>query len=240
MNLSKLLVFALVCSFTCLTVAAQKISYSEPEREDSRRTEFEIIGRVGGNILVFKNNRSNNFISVYDNEMKLVERVPLDFTDERWINVDFIPYTDYCWMIYQYQRKGIVYCMGVKIDGKAKRLTDPLELDTTKIGWASSNKIYSTIFSDDKQKIMVFKINSRNPENFLFTTLLFDDQLQLQAKHRMNMAMEERNDYFTDFLLDNEGDLVFGKFIRKGEVIIYPTSGSLQKNPTERSLQILI
>ena len=105
-------------------------------------------------------------------EMKLVERVPLDFSDDRWINVDFIPYNDYCWMIYQFQRRGIIYCMGVKIDGKAKRLTDPLELDTTRIGWASTNKIYSTIFSDDKQKIMVFKINSRNPENFLFTTPL--------------------------------------------------------------------
>ena len=216
MNFSKLIAFVVVCVFISLPLFAQKIAYSEPEREDSRRTEFEIIGRVGGNILVYKNNRSNNFISVYDNEMKLVERVPLDFSDDRWINVDFIPYSDYCWMIYQYQRRGIVHCMGVKIDGKAKRMIDPIELDTTRIGWASTNKIYSTIFSDDKEKIMVFKINSRNPENFLFTTLLFDDQLQLQAKHRMTLPMEERNDYFTDFLLDNDGDLVFGKFIRKG------------------------
>ena len=216
MNLSKLIVFVLVCVLTSLTVKSQRIYYSEPEREDSRRTEFEIIGKVGGNILVFKNNRSNNFISVYDNEMKLIERVPLDYIEDRWINVDFIPYPDYCWMIYQYQRKGIIYCMGVKIDGNAKRMVDPLELDTTRIGWASNNKIYSTIFSDDKQKIMVFKINSRNPENFLFTTLLFDDKMQLQAKHRMTLPMDERNDYFSDFLLDNEGDMVFSKFLRKG------------------------
>lgn len=218
MNLKKwlVLIFTSLSLFFSLSSQAQKITYSEPERDDTRRTEFEIIGRVGGNILVFKNNRSNNFISVYDNEMKLVERVPLDYIDDRWINVDFIPYSDHAWMIYQYQKKGIVYCMGVKIDGKAKRLTDPLELDTTRIGWASNNKIYSTIFSDDKQKIMVFKINNRNPENFVFTTLLFNDQLQLQTKHRMNLPMDERNDYFTDFLLDNEGDLVFGKFLRKG------------------------
>ena len=63
---------------------------------------------------------------------------------------------------------------------------------------------------------MVFKINSRNPENFLFTTLLFDDKMQLQAKHRMTLPMDERNDYFSDFLLDNEGDMVFSKFLRKG------------------------
>ena len=96
MNFSKFTAIAFVCLFCSVAVIAQKISYSEPEREDSRRTEFEIIGKVGGNILVYKNNRSNNFISVYDTEMKLVERVPLDFSEDRWINVDFIPYTDYC------------------------------------------------------------------------------------------------------------------------------------------------
>jgi hypothetical protein len=105
--------------------------------------------------------------------------------------------------------------MGVKLDPNAKRLTDPIELDTTRIGWAASNKLYSTIYSDDKQKIMVFKINNRNPKNFLFTTLLFNADMQLQHRHHMSMTMEERNDYFTDFLVDNEGDLVFGKFVRK-------------------------
>ena len=70
--------------------SAQKISYSEPEREDNKRTNFDIIGKVGGNFLVFKNNRSDNNISVYDNEMKLVKRVNVNPENERWINVDFV------------------------------------------------------------------------------------------------------------------------------------------------------
>jgi hypothetical protein len=198
-----------------MIIAAQKISYSEPEREDSRRTDFEIIGKIGNNILIFKNNRNDNAISVYNTDMKLLDRVKLDVVDDHWINVDFVPYSDHVWMIYQFQRRSIVYCMGVKLDANAKRLTDPIELDTTRIGWAASNKLYSTIYSDDKQKIMIFKINNKNPKNFLFTTLLFNADLQLQNKHHMSMAMEERNDYFTDFLMDNDGDMVFGKYVRK-------------------------
>jgi len=31
----------------------------------------------------------------------------------------------------------------------------------------------------------------------------------------MGIAMEERNDFFTDFLLTNDGELVFGKFLRQ-------------------------
>ncbi len=194
---------------------AQRITYADPERDDTRRTNFEIIGKVGGNFLVFKNNRNDNDISVYDNNMKLIDRVRQTDIDQNWINVDFVAYPDFAWMIYQYQKRNIVYCMAIKVDGKGKRITEPIELDTTKIGGSANNKIYTTIFSDDKKQILVFKINNRNPNNFVFTTLLFDNQLNRKARHRMTLPMEEKNDYFTDFYVDNDGDFFFGKFIRR-------------------------
>jgi hypothetical protein len=214
-TLCSLLAVLLLTGLLPLSSLAQKIAYSEPEREDNRRTNFEIIGKVGNNILIFKNNRTDNAISVYDNDMKLINRVKLDYMDDRWINVDFIPYAEHTWMIYQFQRKSVVYCMGVKLNEEAKRMTDPIELDTTRIGWSANNKIYTTVFSDDKQQVMVFKINSKNPKNFLFTTLLFDAEMKLKEKQQLSLPMEERNDYLTDFLVDNEGELVFGKFRRK-------------------------
>jgi hypothetical protein len=120
-------------------------------------------------------------------------------------------------MIYQFQQKSILYCMAMKIDSSGKFVSkQPLELDTTRIGWAANNRIYTTIYSDDKKQIMIFKINSRNQKNFVFTTLLFDETLHLKNKHQLMLPMEERNDYFTDFLLDNDGGMVFGKFVRKG------------------------
>lgn len=215
MKFKKLLVVVAVLTGLALPAVSQRISYAEPERDDSRRTNFEIIGKVGENILVFKNNRTSNDISVYDNDMKLLRRLDLNYLDERWINVDFVAYPDHFWMIYQHQRKDIVYCAAVKLDGEGKRLTDPIILDTTKISWAASNKIYTTISSDDKKQVMILKINSKNPRQFLFSTFLFDENLQLKKATRQHLAMEERNDYFTDFLLDNQGGLVFGKFLKK-------------------------
>jgi hypothetical protein len=194
----------------------QQIIYTEPEREDSRRTNFDIIGKVGGNFLIFKNNNSSNAISVYDNDMKLLQRVPLPFMPDKYINVEFVAYTDYFYMIYEYQRKSIVYCSAVKIDGQGKKLSEPIELDTTQIGFASNNKIYTTVISDNKQRIMIFKINSRNARSFLFTTFLYDSQLGLVDRHRLNLPMEDHNELFTDFLLDNDGGMVFGKFQRSG------------------------
>ncbi len=216
MNARKQLFGLLLFVAYCFQASAQQIAYSEPDRNDNKRTNFEIIGKLGENVLVYKNNRNDFQLSVYDNAMKLVRNVDLNPERERWINVDFIPYADVAWMIYQYQQKNIVYCMAVKIDGEGKLLHKPLELDTTRIGWAATNKIYTTVYSDDKKQIMVFKINSRNPKNFLFTTLLFDENLHPRYRHQLSIPMEERNDYFTDFLLDNNGGLVFGKFVRKG------------------------
>jgi len=43
---------------------AQRIFYSEIERDDYRQMNFEIIGKVGGYINVYKNFKSKNDISV--------------------------------------------------------------------------------------------------------------------------------------------------------------------------------
>ena len=212
----KILILQIVASLAFLTTVAQRISYSEPERDDNKRTDFDILGKIGSNYLVYKNNRNDHYLSVYASDMKLISRNDLNPENERWINVDFIPYPHHVWMIYQYQQKSIIYCMAVKLDSVGKPMAKPLELDTTRIGWAASNKIYTSIFSDDKKQIMIFKINSRNQKNFLFTTILFDETLHKKNKEQLFLPMEEKNDYFTDFLLDNEGGLVFGKYVRKG------------------------
>ena len=195
---------------------AQQITYSEPEREDSRRTNFDIVGKINGNFLVFKNNNAASAICVYDAGMKLLQRVPLSFMPDKYVNVDFVAYPDYFYIIYEYQHKSIIHCTAVKMDGMGQKIGEPMELDTTQIGFAASNKIYTTIVSEDKKRIMIFKINSKNPKSFLFTTFLFDASMSLVDRHRLYLPMEERNELFTDFLLDNDGVMAFGKYLRSG------------------------
>jgi hypothetical protein len=215
---------ALICP---VVMFGQRIAYSEPEQDDSRRTNFEIIGRVGGNILVFKNNHTQSDISVYDDDMKLLKRANLDFMPEKYINVDFIQYPDFCYLIYEYQKKNTVHCSAVKIDGMGRKLGEPVDLDTTQINFSANNKIYTTIFSEDKQRIMVFKINSKNPRSYLFTTFLFDKQLELIDRHRLGLPMDDRNDMFNSFLLDDEGQLVFGRYFKSNSNGDYVSKVSL-------------
>ena len=191
-----------------VSILAQTVTYSDHEKDDGREINFEIIGKMKGNFLVYKNIRWKHRLSIFDKDMNTKEIIALDFVPEKTLNVDFITYPDFFYMVYQYQKKNIVHCMGVKMDSDGKKLSEPFELDTTQISLFSDNKIYSTIYNEDKQKIMVFKIQKRN-EKLHLVTLLFDDQLQLLKKTRMNMAFNERRDHYGDFLLDNAGNLVF-------------------------------
>ncbi len=219
MRLSILMTILLISAFTPLL--AQRIVYSEPEKDDSRRMNFEIIGKVDGNFLIYKNIRTKNYIAVYNSEMEQTSKVDHNYIpDERLINVDFFPYANFAYMVYQYQKKNVVYCMASKIDGQGKKIGDVVTLDTTHIGFSASNKIYSTISSEDKSKLMVFKINSRNKSKFIISTVLFNQDLELLNHSRFLVSMEEYNDQLDEFNVDNDGDFIFSRFKRNNNETI--------------------
>ncbi len=202
-------------SFCSNNTFSQRIVYSQPEKDDTRRMNFEVVGKISNNYLIYKSYRGQYYIGIYDSEMKQIGKEEHTYLpDERLINVDFFPYSDFAYMIYQYQKRNVVYCDAVKIDKMGKKISEIYSLDTSHIGFAVNNKIYSVVSSEDKSNIMVFKINSRNRTNYIITTLLLDDHLTLKKRSRMVLPMEERNDYLTEFAVDNDGDFVFTKFTR--------------------------
>lgn len=188
---------------------AQQITYSQPQDGQlTRSLSFEIIGKVANNYLVYKNIRTKNLISVYDNDMKLVNEVELKNMPDKTLNVDFVAFPEYAWLVYQYQRRNTVYCMAMKLNGEGKLLSDPIELDTSSINFFADNKIYSTIKSEDKNKIMIYKIQKKS-DVFNFTTLLFDNNMDLIHKTKIESDFEYRKNVFSDFFVTNTGDFVF-------------------------------
>ncbi|MBK6938078.1 MAG: hypothetical protein IPH18_15265 [Chitinophagaceae bacterium] len=211
----QLFIFLVLATLTTGAVA-QKIVYSDYEKDDSRRMNFEIVGKLNGNFMIYKNVRSKHWMVGLDNDMKQVFKTEQTYlpANDRMINSDFFAYNDFIYMVYQYQKKNVVYCMASKIDISGNQIWEPLQLDTTHLGFAADNKIYSVIGSEDKSKIGVFKINSRNRKLYIMTTILLNDRLEMLKKSVIEIPMEERNEDLSDFKLDNEGDLVFCKFLR--------------------------
>jgi hypothetical protein len=208
-NMKNIFVFFILNIFS-FQAFSQQITYSQPEPEDGRTLDFDIIGKVGGNFWVYKDIRNKYAISVYDNRMKLKDKVSLEFLPDRTMNVDFVAYPDFAYVIYQFQKRNILHCMAAAIDGNGQILKQPFEVDTTYISFFADNKIYSTVNSEDKSKIMIYKVQRKN-DKFNFTTLLLNDSLQLLHKSRIETPYEDHNDIFSDFFVDNSGNFVFTK-----------------------------
>ncbi|MBM3443724.1 MAG: hypothetical protein FJX83_01865 [Bacteroidetes bacterium] len=196
--------------------SAQKISYSEVDRDDYREMNFEIIGKMGSNINIYKNYKNRHDISIYDNEMQLKNRVKFDFMPERVFTVDFVSYGDFAYMLYQYQKRNIVSYAMVKINQEGKLMTDPVDLDTSHASGSNDSKVYTMITSDDKKKILLFKIRRMNDRNFQITTMLYNQDMQLLKRSSFYFNLPDKDGVFTDFVVDNDGDLVFGRCSRSG------------------------
>ena len=216
---------------------AQQITYSDVLKDDSREMNYHIIGKVSGNILVFKDQSSKYAVSIYQDDMTLKEKVNLDFIPPKTFNVDFIEYADSFYLVYEYRKKGTVFCMGVKFDGNVKQLGEPILLDTTHVGALGDEKIYTVISSEDKEKIMVFKIQEKD-KRFNFVTLLYDKQLQLIHKTRQSMDYDDKNDIYGDFQLDNEGNLVFTRSIKINNWDDIATLHLIIKSPVQDTFSI--
>jgi len=151
---------------------------------------------------------TNHKISIYGNEMNTLGTAKLDFVPDKTFNMDFVVYSDFFYMIYQYQKGTILHCMVVKMDDQCRKMTEPVEVDTTRIPVMTDNKIYSTISSEDKQKIMIFKIQARS-QKFHISTLLFDNQMKLINKNNNVVDYDERREIYDNFSLGNDGNFVF-------------------------------
>ncbi len=206
---------------------AQQIYYSEPDRDDIRSISFEVAGKTGNNYLIYKSVRNNKNMYVYDSEMKMIAKEEMPYLPDRIINSDIVNYKDNSYFIYQYQKKNIVYCMAANLDPLGKIIGEPTQLDTTEIGFFANNKIYNVISSEDKQRIAIYKINSRNQTNLQLTTNVFDASLQPISHKTWHIPMLQYNDFLARFDLDN-----------KGQMVILKANGNLQ-NESIKQLSLI-
>ncbi|MCX8019281.1 MAG: hypothetical protein N2747_02155 [Chitinophagaceae bacterium] len=242
--MKRFVLFLLFTAPVTVSVFSQKIVYSEYDRDDSRRMNFEIVGKVSGLFMIYKNTRNRHWIVTYDNDMRQVSKTEQNYLprNERLTGIDFFPYSDHVYAIYQYQKKNVVYCMMARIDGNGKIKEAPVEIDTSFIGSSGTSRIYTALASEDKNKICVFKINSRNKRMYVMTTFLFDQQMKLIKRSRLNIPMDDRNDHLGDFSLDNDGHLVFTRFTRNSNENITQASmlvkWAMADTLTERKLSL--
>ena len=131
-----------------LAVLSQQVTYSDYDKDDGRDMNFEIIGKMNGHFMIYKNIRWRHKLCIYDDSMQIKETIDLDFFPEKTLNVDIVAYPNSFFMIYQFQKKNIVHCMGVKMDGNGKKIM------VFKIQKKNDKVNFETILFDDQFQLI--------------------------------------------------------------------------------------
>ena len=204
-------IFLLLLATSSLFANAQQhLIYARSINQDKPNTKFQIVGEVGGNILIYKETSYERFISVYDKQMVEIDHQSLSFLPKEIFDVMFINYSDFCYLIYQHQDKHVFYCSAVKLDPMGKKLGDIIDLNSVEIHYVANSGIFQNIISEDKHYLMsIFGNSHRGHLDYQCSYNLFDDQLQLKKTSQFAIRLSGNDAVFTPFLLDNLGNLVF-------------------------------
>ncbi|RYY47248.1 MAG: hypothetical protein EOO06_12810 [Chitinophagaceae bacterium] len=195
---------------------AQNIIYSDAHKgENERDVNFEILGKVGPNYLVFKNVSWRSMIQVFDNKMKEVSNERLKFMPDRVLNADFVTYPNHFLMLFQHQRNAILYCKAVKMDANGEKIGEVITLDTLRIGVRSAEGVYSTAYSEDKKRILVYKMLEKN-NNLNLVTKLYDENLNLIDSTRATFPYNDRKEVYSAFQVANDGTIFYIREIKSG------------------------
>lgn len=193
-----------------LSVSAQSITYSEVEKADSRNMNFEILGNFSNNYLVYKNLNKRQNLTIYDNNMSIKEEIKLDFISDRTFNIDFITYPDRFLMVWQFEKGNTIYCKAASMNGAGQLIGSVIDLDTTKQGVFSNKASYAFTWSEDKRKLLLYKIQTRN-DAYSQVTKVYDENFKLLDSSRRILTYNDNREDFGELQIDNDGVILFAK-----------------------------
>lgn len=189
---------------------SQNITFSEIEKTNAKSSSVEVIGKVGGNILVYKNLYNKHKITVFNNDMTTKETISLEYISDRTTNIDFIPSQNSFLMLWQFQKRNILYCNAVKIDGNGKQIGDVQTMDTTRVGAFSNNVYYNVTWSEDKKKVLIYKYSTKS-DDFNLAVKIIDENLVRLDSARYILDVKKYKESIGDLQIDNNAGLIFTK-----------------------------
>lgn len=234
----RIVLLLFIMQFFSLGTRAQTVYFSETQKEENDEIKFEILGRADTNYLIYKNIRWKHLLSWYASDMKLVKSERLKFIPEKTFNVDLVLMPRSLYVIYQYEKGNVVYCYGVKMALNGEILGDPVLLDQTKISIIGDHKIYGVNYSEDRQRILLYKMHLRNSKITIMTKIFGSDFL-LQDSSRVEVAYDERLEFYSDPEVANDGTILYSKQLRNMSGENFKSIQIFSRKPGDASYSIV-
>lgn len=152
----KKLIFNLLLCFSLINVAgAQSIVYADVNNTDVPKMNFEIIGKLASNYLIYKEVKGSHQIAVFNENMQQLQTVPITLLPKKneLLDVSFFTFSNFAYLVYQFQQGNIVFCNAARVEANGSILQAPVVLDTTMIAYKADRKIYTIIQNSDRSKL---------------------------------------------------------------------------------------
>ncbi len=202
--------------FSLLVVlfASTQIGFSQTyiaatiEKTDKEDMQYEVLGKVANHYWIYKKNGSLSTIAQYNDQMQLVKQNDLTFLPATVQSIEFITYADKAYAFYQFQVNKTMVAAVAAINGDGILQGAPIIIDTAEnIRPGSNVKVFNLLQSDDHQKILLFSVNTSNPNAIKVKTTSFNQQFETIAEAVISISSVNKKSNLSDFALDNNGNL---------------------------------
>lgn len=155
----------LLLTFVFLDVSGQEVTYTEYEKFDNRTDAYTVVGMTGGHLYTYLRNEEGSRLESYNDSMKKVATILLDFFPQRIYQVKFITYPDKMMVLYQALESNKVVQYAALLDASGLLINKPIEIGHTKTGiFGPTKNYYSSSVSDDKKTILVYTAADKKNE----------------------------------------------------------------------------
>ena len=220
------------------SVMSQKLFYSHTSGSDFSGTRFEIIGKQGNGYWIYKNKHRNHYLCRYDHNMVLTNEKELDILPDKIIDLDIYTGNSGIMLICQFKKNQWVYCQFIRMDTSGLLTQKPFIVDSTSIGNFSDSRIYSSVCSDDKKKLLVYKRHIQSGV-LRFSSFLLNNEGLLLERYAAEEPFRKNESYLGDCVLANSGDWAYLQEQRKNdESDVYEIDIKIKKQ-TESEISVV-
>ncbi|MFN5325910.1 MAG: hypothetical protein ACK5B8_01730 [Bacteroidota bacterium] len=192
-----------------LKSAAQQLYYSAPESGVEQLMKYESIGRVGKNILLSRERKRKQIISVFANDMSLIRENEMSLLPKDLLDVDFINTGDKAIIFYQYLEKSNLYLASIHIDENGKIINDIVIHDSTHIENIAEFPLFQIISNSAKTFFTFLLMDNSNEQMTKINSSLYNSKMQIIERADLIISTPNGTEKLSQFQLDNEGNLFF-------------------------------
>ena len=188
---------------------AQSYSVASIEKTDKEQMQYEVLGKVGNHYWIYKNVGGVATIVQYNDQMQIAKQNDLTFVKTNNLNgIEFVTYSDKVFVFYQFQNNTTVYAAVASLNSEGNLVGTPTIVDTANgIRPGSRTKVFNLLQSDDRQKMVLFSVNTTHANAIKVRTVVLNKNFESTNQSEISVNSQSKKSNLSDFALDNNGNL---------------------------------